>query len=102
MIIALSGLSDEEIKCMVVDVEHYAEQDKARRDIIEELNKAKSVCANTEKGENTVSTSQFECKIKGTSIANQERDHVALKLDPHTHQAQPPKHIFVVIQPAIA
>jgi molecular chaperone DnaK len=55
MIIALSGLSDEEIKCMVVDVEHYAEQDKARRDIIEELNKAESVCANTEKGENTVS-----------------------------------------------
>jgi molecular chaperone DnaK len=55
MIITLSGLSDEEIKCMVVDVEHYAEQDKARRDIIEELNKAKSVCANTEKGENTVS-----------------------------------------------
>jgi molecular chaperone DnaK len=55
MIITLSGLSDEEIKCMVVDVEHYAEQDKAHRDIIEELNKAKSVCTNTEKGENTVS-----------------------------------------------
>ena len=49
-----SGLSDKEIERMVVDAEQYAEQDKARRDIIEESNKAESVCADTEKGENTV------------------------------------------------
>ena len=47
-----SGLSDKEIERMVVDAEQYAEQDKARRDIIEESNKAESVCADTEKGEN--------------------------------------------------
>ena len=34
--------------------EQYAEQDKARRNIIEESNKAESVCADTEKGENSV------------------------------------------------
>jgi molecular chaperone DnaK len=50
-----SGLSDKEIERMVVDAEQYAEEDKARRDIIEESNKAESVCADTEKGENTVS-----------------------------------------------
>ena len=49
-----SGLSDKEIERMVVDAEQYAEEDKARRDIIEESNKAESVCADTEKGENTV------------------------------------------------
>ena len=49
-----SGLSDKEIERMVVDAEQYAEQDKARRDIIEESNKAESVCADTEKGENSV------------------------------------------------
>jgi len=49
-----SGLSDKEIERMVVDAEQYAEEDKARRDIIEESNKAESVCADTEKGENSV------------------------------------------------
>jgi len=58
-----SGLSDKEIERMVVDAEQYAEQDKARRDIIEESNKAESVCADTEKGENIVYTSQFECSL---------------------------------------
>lgn len=45
-----SGLSDKEIERMVSDAEQYAEQDKARRDIIEESNKAESVCVDTEKG----------------------------------------------------
>jgi len=45
-----SGLSDKEIERMVSDAEEYAEQDKARRDIIEESNKAESVCVDTEKG----------------------------------------------------
>ncbi len=49
-----SGLNDKEIERMVADAEQYAEQDKARRDIIEESNKAESVCADTEKGENIV------------------------------------------------
>ena len=58
-----SGLSDKEIERMVVDAEQYAEQDKARRDIIEESNKAESVCADTEKGENIVYTNQFDCSL---------------------------------------
>ena len=45
-----SGLSDKDIERMVSDAEQYAEEDKARRDIIEESNKAESVCADTEKG----------------------------------------------------
>jgi molecular chaperone DnaK len=45
-----SGLSDKEIERMVSESEQYAEQDKARRDIIEESNKAESVCVDTEKG----------------------------------------------------
>jgi molecular chaperone DnaK len=35
---------------MVSDAEQYAESDKARRDLIEESNKAESVCHDTEKG----------------------------------------------------
>jgi Hsp70 protein len=55
MTITLSScLSDKEIECMVVDAEQYVEQDKARRDIIEESNKAELVCTDTEKGENSV------------------------------------------------
>ncbi|THH18531.1 hypothetical protein EW146_g1772 [Bondarzewia mesenterica] len=44
-----SGLSDKDIERMVSDAEQYAETDKARRDLIEESNKAESVCADTEK-----------------------------------------------------
>ena len=54
-----SGLSGKEIKCMVVDVEQYAEQDKACRDVIEESNKAEPVCADTEKGENIYQCLRF-------------------------------------------
>ena len=55
MTIALSsGLSDKEIECMVVDAEQYMKQDQAHCDIIEESNKAESVCTDTEKGENSV------------------------------------------------
>lgn len=45
-----SGLSDKDIERMVADAEQYAEADKARKTIIEEANKAESVCADTEKG----------------------------------------------------
>jgi len=47
-----SGLSDKEIERMVSDAEQFAEEDKARRDLIEESNKAESVCADTEKAMN--------------------------------------------------
>ncbi|KZV70015.1 heat shock protein 70 [Peniophora sp. CONT] len=47
-----SGLSDKEIERMVSESEQYAEADKARRDLIEESNKAESVCADTEKAMN--------------------------------------------------
>ena len=45
-----SGLSDKDIERMVEESEKYAEADKARRALIEEANKADSVCADTEKG----------------------------------------------------
>jgi molecular chaperone DnaK len=44
-----SGLSDKEIERMVADAEQYAESDKERKNVIEESNKAESVCADTEK-----------------------------------------------------
>ena len=50
MTIASSGLSDKEIARMVSDAEEYAEVDKERRSLIEESNKAESVCVDTEKG----------------------------------------------------
>ena len=49
-----SGLSDKDIERMVSDAEQYAETDKARREVIEEANKAESVCADTEKGKCSV------------------------------------------------
>jgi molecular chaperone DnaK len=45
-----SGLSDKDIERMVTESEQYAEADKARRNVIEEANKADSVCTDTEKG----------------------------------------------------
>ncbi|KAG6920229.1 hypothetical protein DXG01_004998 [Tephrocybe rancida] len=47
-----SGLSDKDIEKMVSDAEEYAETDKERRALIEESNKAESVCADTEKAMN--------------------------------------------------
>ncbi|KIY46184.1 heat shock protein 70 [Fistulina hepatica ATCC 64428] len=47
-----SGLSENDIQKMVDDAEQYAETDKARRALIEEANKADSVCADTEKALN--------------------------------------------------
>ena len=48
-----SGLSDKDIEKLVEDAEQYAEADKERRNVIEEANKADSVCADTEKGESS-------------------------------------------------
>ncbi|KZS92552.1 heat shock protein [Sistotremastrum niveocremeum HHB9708] len=47
-----SGLSDKDIEKMVQDAEQFAETDKARRAVIEESNRADSVCADTEKAMN--------------------------------------------------
>jgi molecular chaperone DnaK len=47
-----SGLSDKDIEKMVSDAEQYAETDKARKQVIEDANKADSVCADTEKAMN--------------------------------------------------
>jgi len=47
-----SGLNDKDIERMVADAEQYAETDKARRTLIEEANKADSVCVDTEKAMN--------------------------------------------------
>ncbi|KAJ7668692.1 heat shock protein 70 family [Mycena polygramma] len=44
-----SGLSKGDINKMVSDAEQFAESDKERRELIEEANKADSVCADTEK-----------------------------------------------------
>ena len=47
-----SGLSDKDIEKMVSGAEQYAESDKARKLVIEEANKAESVCHDTEKAMN--------------------------------------------------
>ncbi|KLO17708.1 heat shock protein 70 [Schizopora paradoxa] len=47
-----SGLNDKDIEKMVNDAEQYAESDKARKAVIEESNKADSVCHDTEKAMN--------------------------------------------------
>ncbi|KIO19534.1 hypothetical protein M407DRAFT_246141 [Tulasnella calospora MUT 4182] len=47
-----SGLNDKDIEKMVSDAEQYAESDKARKLVIEEANRADSVCADTEKAMN--------------------------------------------------
>ena len=45
-----SGLSDKDTEKIVADAEQFAEADNAHRALIEEGNKADSVCADTEKG----------------------------------------------------
>ncbi|KAG8829041.1 70-kilodalton heat shock protein [Serendipita sp. 399] len=44
-----SGLSDKDIERMVDDAEKFADEDKARKNVIEMANKADSFCADTEK-----------------------------------------------------
>ncbi|KAG7091148.1 hypothetical protein E1B28_010202 [Marasmius oreades] len=56
-----SGLSDKDIEQMVSDAEQFAETDKARRNLIEEANKADSVCSDTEKAMN-----EFKDQIDAT------------------------------------
>ena len=56
-----SGLNDSDIERMVSDAEQYAEADKARRALIEEANKADSVCADTEKGTSPSTLASLSC-----------------------------------------
>lgn len=44
-----SGLSDKDIERMVDDAEKFADEDKARKNVIEMANKADSFCADTDK-----------------------------------------------------
>jgi len=53
-----SGLSDAEIEKMVNDAEQFAEQDKAKREAVENANRADQTVADTEK-----SLKEFEGKI---------------------------------------
>jgi len=70
-----SGLSDKEIERMVSDAEQYAEQDQARRDIIEESNKAESVCADTEKG-GIVDSIQVNSGVNRVLAMNEFKDQL--------------------------
>ncbi|KAF5101173.1 hypothetical protein D0Z03_000647 [Geotrichum reessii] len=53
-----SGLSDTEIENMVNDAEKYKEQDKARREAVENANRADSICNETEN-----SLNEFEAQV---------------------------------------
>ena len=59
-----SGLSDKDIERMVSDAEQYAETDKARKNVIEEANKAESICTDTEKG----SSFNFCCSLSAHGV----------------------------------
>lgn len=70
-----SGLNDKDIEKMVADAEQYAETDKARKEVIEEANKAESVCHDTEKAMNEFKD-QLDAaeKDKVTNLMTELRD----------------------------
>ena len=63
-----SGLNDKDIEKMVADAEKFADEDKARKGIIEMANKADSFCADTDKG-----TSVFSSLFKSLIILQPSR-----------------------------
>lgn len=73
-----SGLSDKEIERMVEESEKFAEQDKTRKLVIEESNRAESVCADTEKA-----MAEFKDQLEGgerekvTKLVQELREIVA-------------------------
>jgi molecular chaperone DnaK len=69
-----SGLSDSEIEKMVSDAEKYAEQDKARREAVENANRADQTVNDTEK-----SLKEFEEKIDKTKAAEVQKQIDSLK-----------------------
>ncbi|KAF8520274.1 heat shock protein [Hysterangium stoloniferum] len=70
-----SGLSDKDIERMVSESEQYAETDKARRAVIEEANRADSICTDTEKAMNEFKD-QLDAaeKEKVTKLVEELRD----------------------------
>ncbi|KIN99427.1 hypothetical protein M404DRAFT_30477 [Pisolithus tinctorius Marx 270] len=72
MITSLSGLSDKDIERMISDAEKYADVDKAHWELIEEANKGKSVCVDTEgpPGDASVTAEQIKEKIGETQQAS--------------------------------
>ncbi|KAG7869057.1 hypothetical protein KL918_000602 [Ogataea parapolymorpha] len=60
-----SGLSDAEIEKMVNDAEKFKEQDRARKEAIEQVNRADQLCADTEK-----SLEEFKEKLDATEVEN--------------------------------
>ncbi|KAH3663985.1 hypothetical protein OGAPHI_004699 [Ogataea philodendri] len=60
-----SGLSDSEIEKMINDAEKFKEQDQARKEAIEQVNKADQLCADTEK-----SLEEFKEKLDATEVEN--------------------------------
>ncbi|KAI6025673.1 mitochondrial Hsp70 chaperone [Pisolithus orientalis] len=52
MIASLSGLSNKDIGHMISNAKKYADMDRACEELIEEANRGKSVCVDTEKGMN--------------------------------------------------
>lgn len=70
-----SGLSDKDIERMVSDAEQYAETDKARKQVIEEANKADSICADTEKGSSFISEA-FCLQLISIKAMNEFKDQV--------------------------
>jgi molecular chaperone DnaK len=71
-----SGLSDKDIEKMVSDAEQYAEADKSRRALIEEANKAESVCHDTEKGECTPHACCIWCLQSFFKAMNEFKDQL--------------------------
>jgi molecular chaperone DnaK len=71
-----SGLSDKDIERMVAESEQYAETDKARRNVIEEANRADSVCADTEKGAWLVWICVYELTPCGNAAMNEFKDQL--------------------------
>ncbi|KAI0776257.1 heat shock protein [Trametes elegans] len=63
-----SGLSDKDIERMVEEAEKYSETDKLRKQLIEEANKADSVCSDTEKAIN-----EFKDQIDATEKEKVEK-----------------------------
>ncbi|OBA17056.1 mitochondrial matrix ATPase [Ogataea polymorpha] len=60
-----SGLSEAEIEKMVNEAEKFKEQDRARKEAIEQVNRADQLCADTEK-----SLEEFKEKLDATEVEN--------------------------------
>lgn len=71
-----SGLSDGDIERMLKESEQFAEADKARKGVIEEANRADSVCADTEKGESFSPSFLFNSILTYLPALNEHKDQL--------------------------